>query len=120
MKQFLVIFFATMMLVLTTRNILTIASFKINQNFIANNFCVNKDKPAMCCKGKCYLTKKVIEQDTTQEDSPNMVYEQVMYYTQLSFKIPPPMILVGSLLSPYYLVPKQEIPSDIFHPPQQV
>lgn len=33
--------------------------FKLNQSFIEANYCINKDKPQMNCKGKCYLEKEL-------------------------------------------------------------
>lgn len=31
--------------------------FKIDQDYIANNLCINIDKPELMCSGKCYLNK---------------------------------------------------------------
>lgn len=36
-----------------------IAYYNINQSEIENLYCVNKDKPEMCCKGKCYIGKRL-------------------------------------------------------------
>lgn len=35
------------------------AYFNLNQKQLAQSYCVNKDKPQSCCKGKCYLGKKL-------------------------------------------------------------
>ena len=34
------------------------AAYSLNKNYIADNFCVNKDKPATHCEGHCYLNKQ--------------------------------------------------------------
>jgi len=47
--------------------LITYSAFEVNQNFIAANLCINKDKPMMNCGGKCYLTKEFKEQDKQQQ-----------------------------------------------------
>jgi len=44
------------------------AYWKINQNYIIENFCVNKDKPKMHCNGKCHLSKQLEKVDETKQD----------------------------------------------------
>ncbi|HEV9038211.1 MAG TPA: hypothetical protein VGQ51_16365 [Puia sp.] len=46
-----------------------IAEFRINRDYIAQNLCVNRNKPSCCCKGKCYLNKKLAE-DQSQQQTP--------------------------------------------------
>jgi len=36
-------------------------SFKINQDYITKNFCINRNKPEKKCNGKCFLAKKIKE-----------------------------------------------------------
>jgi hypothetical protein len=36
-----------------------IATFELNQKYIAEKLCENKDKPWMNCNGRCYLMNKV-------------------------------------------------------------
>ena len=35
------------------------AGFELNQKYIAENLCVNKDKPWLHCNGKCYFMRKI-------------------------------------------------------------
>lgn len=35
------------------------SAFELNQNYIAENLCENRDKPEKHCNGKCYLSKKI-------------------------------------------------------------
>lgn len=46
-----------------------IAEFRIERDYIAKNLCVNRFKPCCCCKGKCYLNKKLAE-DQSQQQTP--------------------------------------------------
>jgi len=42
--------------------------WKINQDFIAKNLCVNIDKPSMGCRGKCQLNKQLQKIDTESQN----------------------------------------------------
>lgn len=33
--------------------------YSLNAENIEAQYCVNKDKPEMCCKGKCYISKQL-------------------------------------------------------------
>lgn len=47
-----------------------LAGYEIHKNYIARVLCVNRDKPAMHCDGKCYLKKK-LQQDQQRKSSEN-------------------------------------------------
>lgn len=53
----------------TTKSIVTFVSFKWNQEYIAETYCENKQRPKLACDGKCYL-KKQIEQQQKSEENP--------------------------------------------------
>jgi hypothetical protein len=55
--------FALMMQSLLQLGMLTY--YSINIDAITEDYCINKDKPEMCCKGKCYITKQLNQ--TSQE-----------------------------------------------------
>ena len=40
-----------------------VLNYAVNQDYIIENFCVNKAEPELKCDGKCHL-KKQIEEDT--------------------------------------------------------
>ena len=43
--------------------------FKWNQNIIANQYCVNKDKPKTNCHGKCFLSQQLKEQSVQESEN---------------------------------------------------
>ncbi len=45
-----------------------IVYWKANQAHITEAFCENKNKPQMCCNGKCYLNKQLKKADDTETD----------------------------------------------------
>jgi hypothetical protein len=55
-----------------------IAWFNLNQDKVVELFCINKDKPELDCKGKCYLAEKLEEAKQTEEGTsiPNSKHKQ--------------------------------------------
>lgn len=51
-----------------------IAGFELNQKYIAEKLCVNKDKPWLHCNGRCYLMNKVkqAEDNEKRQDSKDL------------------------------------------------
>lgn len=43
-------------------SLLSLVAFQTNQDFIAANLCVNRDRPELECNGKCQLIKTLEEQ----------------------------------------------------------
>ncbi|MFZ1704760.1 MAG: hypothetical protein WAT79_10475 [Saprospiraceae bacterium] len=48
--------------------VVSVVQWKWNQEFIAQNLCINKEKPILKCKGKCHLMK-MMEDTEPNEDS---------------------------------------------------
>lgn len=48
--------------------------YEFNKEYIIDNYCVNKNKPALHCDGKCYLAKKIktAEQNEEQQAKANI------------------------------------------------
>lgn len=41
--------------------------FLVNQKIVAQKHCINKQRPALKCDGKCFLSKKIKEAEQKQE-----------------------------------------------------
>ena len=50
--------------------LLVYVSFKMNQNYIAKNLCIEKDVEGSTCKGCCQLKKRMNEQQESKKDLP--------------------------------------------------
>lgn len=46
-----------------------IAYYYWNQSYIAEELCVNKDQPEMCCMGSCYLKTQLEAAEPAAEDA---------------------------------------------------
>ena len=44
-----------------------IAEFQVNRDLIAQKLCVNRLNPISCCKGTCFLNKKLADDENKQE-----------------------------------------------------
>ena len=50
--------------------LLVLASFKINQEYIAKNLCIEKDVEGSTCEGCCQLKKRMNEQEEQKRELP--------------------------------------------------
>lgn len=56
-------------LFLFLRPILPLGEYVFNYNYIANELCVNKDKPKLHCNGKCHLMKELAKKAAEENPS---------------------------------------------------
>ena len=97
-----------------------LAGYELNKSYIARVLCVNRDKPAMHCDGKCYLRMKM-QQDQQRKDSDNgnisNKIDLVLFCGTGTVSLPPAIIKVfhftpfssGDYTAPHF---------DFFHPPR--
>lgn len=101
------------------------AGFEINQKYIAENLCINRDKPWLHCNGKCYFMRKVKqaeENEKKQEAKDNLSRLEVSFF-QEPFKIAfiEPVILetTQSTFPHYTFQYSSSYIETIFRPPKQ-
>ncbi len=54
----------------TFHQVVIVAGYYANKDYIAKNLCENRDKPKMHCEGKCCLKKKLAKEAKEQAPSP--------------------------------------------------
>jgi hypothetical protein len=98
------------------------AGFTINQKYIIENFCINKDKPELNCDGKCFLAQKIKEEQERKESLPAFTFQN-----DFGIFIPINLVVLTvdlefepfQIHSIYHLLPSvQTAFFDIEHPPQ--
>lgn len=52
--------------------------YSVNIEYIIKEFCENKDKPELNCKGKCYLKKKMAQADESEKKT-NEIFKQLEF-----------------------------------------
>ena len=120
MKRFFASILIALIVLIQCTEFLVYVSFKLNQNYIAQNLCVEKDLPESTCKGCCQLKKRVREQQNHKEEVPVTAEhknELVYFLANSSFcifnkidKTPRRSISVFLYCFAYF--------SDCFHPPE--
>ena len=68
MKRALSIFLSILVFFCVINNGFILLIFKINQHSIITHFCTNKNQPELACEGKCFLKKKLW--DNQSQESP--------------------------------------------------
>lgn len=63
MRGISVVFMVFFYLLAMVKPVAPLLDYAINSDYIADNFCINKDKPEMHCDGKCHV-KKEMEKET--------------------------------------------------------
>lgn len=96
------------------------AGFTMNQQYIAAELCVNRDKPELNCKGKCYLMRKLKQAEQKEKahenEKLNPVLQPGLVVDPLSLSVPSFLITVCKPLELNFSLPIRSVP--IFQPPQ--
>jgi hypothetical protein len=67
-------------------NLLVYAGFEVNQKFIAKKLCVNRERPAMHCNGRCYLVRKLKAADENEKKEKDNSTRLEVNFFQPSFQ----------------------------------
>nr|WP_295870068.1 hypothetical protein [uncultured Chitinophaga sp.] len=121
MKYFLIICISLGLLLQTFSKSLIVLQFRMQQSFIAQVLCENRNKPEMHCNGKCYL-KKELDRDASQDknNSSNKERYEVMFVNALPERLTAPSAAPVVHIV-FYAEPFLETPvHTIFHPPQSL
>jgi hypothetical protein len=123
MKRLISISLILCLVIQTFTSVSFLTFYQFNRNFITEAFCVNKDKPALHCEGKCFINKQLTKDKEAQEHSSNSIetsaYHLFMppsvtfYLDRLlpGFEAPVAFYSKHLLLSPFF---------STFHPPKAV
>lgn len=58
------------------------AAFKINQDYIAANLCINRFEAIPVCKGSCYLEDKLNQDQKQQQKFPDLKTKEINLFCQ--------------------------------------
>src|ERR1039458_1757492 len=70
LKKFIAILAFVGILLQTFSQVVIVAEYYANKDYIAKNLCENRDKPQLHCEGKCCLKKKLAKEGKDQAPSP--------------------------------------------------
>lgn len=68
-------------------NLLTIAAFELNRDYIAKNLCINRAKKGSHCNGKCHLMKEIQKNEKEGNSPGNSMKEknEIVQYCSFAF-----------------------------------
>ncbi len=97
--------------------------YQLNRAEITRLHCINRDKPAMHCEGKCYLQAQLEKAQREQEDMEGIFggWDKSDDWLPLSHRewLPPmPTVLGRSQSFPYLTAPGSGYLFEVFRPPQ--
>lgn len=122
LKKVLAILFLFSYIVAMLRPIAPIIEYAINQDYIAEFLCINKDKPELKCNGKCHLKKEIKKAQEETHKSLSINIEDYPISPVYNFNSSLNKTFTSSTYkSVFYSYTKKYIYlyiSDIFHPPQ--
>ncbi|MEZ4932547.1 MAG: hypothetical protein R2788_10565 [Saprospiraceae bacterium] len=122
MMKLVAILMSSMILLTSLRDLVTNVYFHLNQNFIAQNQCINRDRPEANCHGKCFLKNSLSENHENEENkAPITQKEERPIYIIPSFKsaFNSNISILHDQRSIAFLTPIYafEYHDDVFHPP---
>jgi len=99
-----------------------ILEYQVNRDYIAKNLCVNRNNCSCCCKGKCFLEKKMATDESRQqvpgkggqkEESPLQLGASLNTLPALQAPV-----IIAANPARYLASPSQEYILFVFQPPQ--
>lgn len=107
----------------SAKDLVTYVQFKLNQEYISNTLCINKDKPTVMCFGSCVLQDAIIDNHTADQELPMSIQ---MEFTPFTYLIPDLVSLDFTSLNkdanvaPAFqeMIVMKDFETDIFHPPK--
>jgi hypothetical protein len=95
--------------------------YQLNKSCIAATLCENRDKPQMKCEGKCYLCKRLKNEEKKDQDNPERraenKFESIPFQSEFALSHPVPRIITTHYPSFEESANNAFTPS-FFHPPQ--
>lgn len=123
MKRILSILFLSVIVFQCGSGLFVLGYFYYNKAYISKNICINRFDAVPLCKGKCFLKKKLKEQEQNDQKLPNFKQNVIQLFYQKNS-------LTGILNQTeetreiYFAEKKQNYPDNfsgsVFHPPQVV
>ena len=122
MARLLALLLAALVLLQTFSRELVVLDYRVHKERITELFCVNKDKPALHCNGKCHLVKQLRKASDSESKAPAAGFSKVKYEVVVPpiFRLaasvsgrPQPLRFKPAALGFYASAPGR----GIFHPP---
>ncbi|MCT1533118.1 hypothetical protein M3B46_19125 [Sphingobacterium daejeonense] len=96
MRQFVSVLMMFLSLLIGFQQTIIYTHFILNQKQIEEQYCINKNRPALNCHGQCFLKKK-LEKAQNKNDKKNLLqnYKKVDLYAAVYFELLPKSLSVN-------------------------
>lgn len=121
LKYSIVILLVLVSLIATMQDSFTLLVFKINQDYIAKNLCVQKEVENNTCQGCCHLKKQMEQQNEQEKSNPNQSREKLLIdlFPLENIKTQPKSVHTTIRYKELQCQFVNSFISDVFHPPQK-
>ncbi|OXB10231.1 hypothetical protein B0A81_04280 [Flavobacterium plurextorum] len=118
MRKVFSITMTMLFLLVSFQQALIIVHFKLNQQSIEQEFCVNKAQPKLQCHGKCHLKKELEKSDATDLELTSIGKKiDMVQIWNIEFKVPILKLIKSSKTTIYKELGLLEPCLEIFVPP---
>lgn len=123
LKIFIVTFFVGILLFQSTKDVIILTWFNLNQDTIIANHCVNIKSSETMCNAKCYLNK-ILSPEITNQKTPYFVsqqYNDITFFCEKNYHLELNEHTIHLLKNktPYFeMLHSMNFLSKIDHPPQ--
>lgn len=121
MKRAFVLFFLMAFVFQSTSSLWVITSFYIQREYISQNLCVNRFEAISVCKGQCFLTKQINENQCKEQSKSVIKQQEVQLFFQEFKSALLPKLDCFEIFKLFPLKdksPMRDFIFSIFHPPR--
>lgn len=119
-KRFIALLLICLMVTANFTRLFIYAGFEVNQKYIAEKLCENRDKPWLNCNGRCYLMKKIKQAEEKERSAEHQVqknlFQDAFLTTSFAFKFHAQLLQLFS--QPYLLQLPQQTGKSLLRPPR--
>jgi len=119
MKKVFSITMTILFLLVSFQQALIVVHFKLNQNAIEKEFCVNKARPELQCHGKCHLKKELQESEKKNDLELGSISKKIdiALNATIEFQVPLLKTIISKKVPIYKELDRLEPCLEIFVPP---
>jgi hypothetical protein len=119
-KRFLALLLIALIVSANFTRLFIYAGFEVNQKYIAEKLCENRNKPWLNCHGRCYLMKKIKQAEdkerSTERQIQKSLFQDAFVTTVFDFSFHAE--LLQQISSKYALLQPQQVVHSLLRPPQ--
>jgi len=121
MKRIVAIFFLIAFVFQSTSTLWVMVSFYAQRDYISKNLCINRFDEIPVCKGQCYLTKQLKENEKKEQNLPDLKQKEIQLFCQNNLSLEFPKTIFEERLNTLHTKDNflsSEYLFSVFHPPQ--